>query len=168
MSGTISVPISTGLFLRLYEFLKEHGSSRDPVDVVDSAIEYWMSNAEWKAADLMPETTTASRHHGYFWKPMLLPPGTVVRMKYKGQTHEATVVENDLVFNGERLSPSEFANRVANGTTRNAWNDLLIRRPLDREFQPAKSLRDPPTMTVDDLKHHLRNKKQGIGEGSNG
>jgi hypothetical protein len=151
MSGAVGVPVSTGLFLQLYDFLKEHGSDRDPVDVIETAIEYWMSNAEWKAADLMPETSPEPRHYGYFWKPLLLPPGTVIRMKYKRKVSEASIVGDDFVFAGEKISPSEFANRVANNTNRNAWRDLLIRRPHDREFQLADDLRRPP-LTLEDLK----------------
>jgi hypothetical protein len=150
MSGTIGVPVETGLFLQLYDFLKECGSDRDPVDVVQTAIEYWMANAEWKANDLMPETAPPQRHRGYFWKPLLLPPGTVVRMTYKKTTHEAKVVGDDFIYLGEKTSPSMFANKVAGGTSRNAWNDLLVRRPHDREFVPADDLRTP-TANLDDL-----------------
>jgi hypothetical protein len=151
MSGDVCIPVSTGLFLRLYDFLKEHGSDRDPVEVVETAIEYWMSNAEWKAADLMPETVPERHHHGYLWRPLLLPPATKIRMKYKGETHYAAIVGDQFVFDGESISPSEFANRVADGTNRNAWRDLWIKRPHDSEFHLADDLRRP-TATLDDVK----------------
>jgi hypothetical protein len=154
MTGTVCIPVSTGLFLKLYDFLKEHGSDRDPVEVVETAIEYWMSNAEWKADDLMPETVRERHHHGYHWKPLLLPPATKIRMKYKGETHYAAVVDDQFVFNGESISPSEFANRVAQGTNRNAWRDLWIKRPHDSEFHLADDLRRP-TLTIADLKQAL-------------
>ena len=47
MMSAISVPISTQTFLGLAEFLREKGSDRDPVEVIDSAIDYWMNNADW-------------------------------------------------------------------------------------------------------------------------
>ncbi len=152
MGESICVPVHTGLFLKLSDFLRERGSGRDPVDVVESAIEYWMDNADWKTADLMPDTIIERQHHGYMWRPLLLPPATKVRMKYKGEIHHATVIGNNLIFNGESITPSEFANRVANGTNRNAWRDLWIRRPHDAEFQLADDLRSPPA-TLDDLQN---------------
>ncbi len=144
MSSEVSIPVGTGLFLQLYDFLKKHGSDRDPVEVVSTAIEYWMSNAEWKVNDLMPEVATV-RHLGYHWKPLLLPPATKVRMRYKGETRYASVIGDDFVYEGESMSPSEFANRVANGTSRNAWRDLWIKRPHDSDFHLAEDLRRPPT-----------------------
>jgi len=150
MSGEIGIPVSTGLFLRLYDFLRERGSDRDPVEVISTAIEYWISNADWKASDLMPERATA-RPLGYHWKPLLLPPATKVRMKYKGKTYYASVIGDAFVYEDESISPSEFANRVAGGTNRNAWRDLWIKRPHDPEFRLADDLRRP-TMTVAEVK----------------
>jgi len=162
MSSEIGIPVSTGLFLRLYDFLKEHGSDRDPAEVVSTAIEYWMDNAAWKASDLMPESASA-RPIGYHWRPLLLPPATKVRMKYKGGIHYASVVGDAFVYEGESMSPSEFANRVAGGTNRNAWRDLWIKRPHDAEFHLADDLRRP-AITVSDLKHLVPSKTEEEAE----
>jgi hypothetical protein len=47
---------------------------------------------------------------------------------------------DDLLFNDQVMSPSEFANKVA-GSSRNAWRDLEVRRPVDDEWKTASSLR---------------------------
>ena len=140
-TSTISVPVSTDLFVRLVDFLRERGSDRDPVAAVDSAIEYWLDNASWKAEDLMPEVFERKNFLGYMWKALLLPPGTQVRMTYKGNTYHAAVEGDNFVYESRKMTPSEFANTVAEGTARNAWRDLWIKRPRDREFRLADELR---------------------------
>jgi hypothetical protein len=140
-TSTISPPIRTERFIELVDFLRERGSDRDPVDVIDAAIEYWMTNAESKMEDLMPEVFEQPKHLGYHWRPLLLPPGTQIRMTYKGRTSHAEIVGDDFIHDGNKLSPSAFANMVADGTSRNAWRDLWIKRPSDREFQLADDLR---------------------------
>ena len=137
----ISSPIRTERFIELVDFLRQRGSDRDPVDVIDTAIEYWMTNAEGKMEDLMPEVFEQPKHLGYHWRPLLLPPGTQIRMTYKGRTSHAEIVGDDFIHDGNKLSPSAFANMVADGTSRNAWRDLWIKRPSDREFQLADDLR---------------------------
>lgn len=44
-------------------------------------------------------------------------------------------------YEGNSYSPSEFARVVANNTSRNAWRDLLIKRPGDTEWTLADDLR---------------------------
>jgi hypothetical protein len=141
ITSTISIPISTDRFVRLVDFLREKGSGRDPVDAVGGAIDYWIENADWKTKDLMPEVFEEPKHLGYHWKPLLLPPGTKVRMTYKSETFHAAVDGDDFIYDGKKMSPSEFANTVASGTARNAWRDLWLKRPTDRDFRLADELR---------------------------
>jgi hypothetical protein len=140
-TSEVNVPIPTGKFVELVDFLREKGSDRDPVEVVSVAIDYWMDNADWKTEDLMPEVFERPAYLGYHWKTLLLPPGTQARMTYKGTTYHANVEGDDFLYQGKKMSPSEFANTVAGGTARNAWRDLSIKRPLDRGFRPADELR---------------------------
>lgn len=78
---------------------------------------------------------------GYHWAPLFLPNGTLVRMVYQKETFNAAVKNNKIEFDGQSLSPSEMARRVAKGTNRNAWRDLLIKRPGDTDWQLADELR---------------------------
>ena len=136
--STISVPVSTTQFLVLCEYLQKNGCDRDPVDVISSAIDYWMENASWKSEDLMPEIRRSDK--GYAWKDIFLPHGTSIRMKYKNDWFYATVNVDQVIYDGKSLSPSEFANKVT-GTSRNAWRDLWIKRPQDSEWIFADILR---------------------------
>ena len=140
-TSTLGVPVSTELFVRLVDFLREKGSDRDPAATVVDAIEYWLENAAWKTEDLMPEVVERPNFHGYVWKSLLLTPGTRIRMTYKGKTSHAEIVGDDFLYEGKKISPSEFANTVADGTARNAWRDLWIKRPRDRDFRLADDLR---------------------------
>jgi len=78
---------------------------------------------------------------GYHWTPLFLPNGTLIRMEYKKQISQATVKNNKIDFNGQTYSPSELASVIASGTNRNAWRDLLIKRPDDRDWCLADELR---------------------------
>jgi hypothetical protein len=135
METRIAVPIPTQLFLQLAEFLRSKGDARDPVTAVYDAIDYWMSNADWK-----PELLRQSSGQGYQWKSLFMPEGTEVRMQYKGRYHYAKVEGDYLVHEGEPTSPGSMANTVAS-SSRNAWKDLWIKRPTDPEWRLADDLR---------------------------
>ena|SRR5438876_2762903 len=146
LTSTMNPPIATAKILKLAAFLKEHGSDRDPVEVIETAIDYWMENAAWKKSDLMPETTVHDEARGYTWKSLFLPAGTMVRIKYEGSFTYAKVEGDYLVYRGERVSPNQFAMKVT-GTARDAWRDLWIRRPTDADYRIADDLRDPSTVS---------------------
>ncbi|HYH23378.1 MAG TPA: hypothetical protein VD995_32585 [Azospirillum sp.] len=141
----INVPVQTDVFLSLVDFLRKQGSDRDPVATVTTAIEYWMDNASWKQADLMPEIFETG---GYRWKEVFLPHGTMLRIRFKGAYHYAKVLGDQILYEDKPVSPSEFANAVTK-TTRNAWRDLEVRRPGDAEWLPAGALRADKSNTSD-------------------
>jgi len=137
----ISIPFPTESFLQLAAFLREQGSSRDPVVVIEDAVEYWIDNASWKKEDLMRETIVGPDSRGYMWKNVFLVQGTLLRMKKKGGAFEYAKVEGDcLVYKGESLSPNQFAFKVA-GNARDAWRDVWVKRPMDQDYVPANFLR---------------------------
>ncbi len=137
----ISIPFPTESFLQLAAFLREHGSTKDPVVAIRNAVDYWIDNASWKKEDLMPETIISSGSRGYMWKNVFLVQGTLLRMKKKGGAFEYAKVESDFpVYKGESLSPNQFAFKVA-GNTRDAWRDVWVKRPMDQDYVPANSLR---------------------------
>ena len=143
MNTQISVPFPTALFIELANFLSEQGSKRDPVEVIATAIDYWMQNAGWKQDDLMPEIrNTESR--GYTWKykdrNIFLPHGTEIRMPYKGQYHYAKVEGDNVRYKGDIVSPGALANAVTK-SSRNAWRDLWIKRPGEKEWTLADDIR---------------------------
>ena len=140
MSTQISVPIPTGQFLELVDFLREQGDDRDPVAAVSDAVDYWLNNAGWKP-ELVSRPNPDSR--GYSWKSLFLPHGTEIRMRYKGEYHYATVNGDEVLYEGNPVTPAVLANTITQ-SSRNAWRDLWIKRPGDREWNLAEDLRNPP------------------------
>ena len=132
----ISVPIATSTFIGLVDFLRERKSSRDPLEVIESAIDYWMDNAEWKEEILSPSSLAT----GYSWKTVFLPSGTVLRIRYDSEYHYAKVEGDKLTYEGRTVSPNQFAMMVA-GCARDAWRDLWVKRPGDTDFVVANSVR---------------------------
>lgn len=135
MQSQVSIPVPTQLFLDLAEFLRTKEDARDPVIAVWDAIDYWMSNADWKS-----ELLRKCSGRGYQWKSLFLPDGTDVRMQYKGQYHYAKVDGDHLVHQGNPTTPAGLANTIA-GSSRNAWRDLWVKRPADTEWHLADDLR---------------------------
>ena len=82
---------------------------------------------------------------GYQWGTVFLPNGTQVRMTYGGQDSYAEIRHGGLFFGEERMSPSQFARRVANNTNRNAWRDLYMKFPGEKWWKLGDSLRRPVT-----------------------
>jgi hypothetical protein len=140
MKTHVSIPVPTDVFLGLAAFLREEGSDRDPVEAVAVAIEYWIENASWKQADLMPETIGK----GYTWRykdaHLFLPPGTEIRMRYKGQNHYAKVEGDQIIYAGKPVSPAGLANTITS-SSRNAWRDLWIKFPGEKDWTLADTRR---------------------------
>lgn len=147
METQLSVPVNTSTFLKLVDFLREQGSDRDPVEVVETAIFYWIDNASWKREDLMPELYI-SEARGFTWKYkdayLFLPHGTEIRMRYKDKYHYAKVDGDDIKYQGESVSPGSLTTLIT-GSSRNAWKDLWIKRPDASEWKLA-----------DDCRRHVR------------
>ena len=135
MKTQIAVPVGTEQFLELADFLRSNNDPRDPVDVVATAIEYWMDNASWK-----PELLSESDTRGYQWKSLFLGDGTQIRMQYKGTYFYAKVEGDEIIYQGKSISPGSLANTIA-GSSRNAWRDLWIKRPDDKEWKLADDCR---------------------------
>ena len=135
MKSYISVPVLTEQFLELANFLRSNNDPRDPVDMVTNAIDYWIDNASWK-----PELLSESDTRGYQWKNLFLPDGTQIRMQYKGSYSYAKVEGDVVIFNEKPISPASLANTIA-GSSRNAWRDLWIKRPDDKEWKLADECR---------------------------
>lgn len=75
------------------------------------------------------------------WKELEIPGGSEVRMQYGGGYHHAKVANGKIVDSDGEFSPSEWASKIAQGTSRNAWRDLYFRFPGRKEWQSATFLR---------------------------
>lgn len=75
------------------------------------------------------------------WKMVTVPAGAEVRMNYGGSEHLAKIAHGKIVDLDEEFSPSEWASKVAGGTSRSAWRDLWFRFPGEKDFVAALVLR---------------------------
>jgi hypothetical protein len=149
------VSIPTDLFVRLLQHLHSPGSSFvDPDAAVAEAVEQWLKGQGTHLLDEDMWTEEYEGHlaedyaryliedqpRGYAWKGLWLPDGTDLRMRYKGKTFYAQVRGDDLLYDGAPSSPAQMVNSITR-TNRNAWRDLWIKTPRDKEFIPAEQAR---------------------------
>ena len=76
------------------------------------------------------------------WKEISVAPGSEVRMPYGNKHYYATIRNGRIVDDGKAYSPSEWASKIAGGTSRNAWRDLWFKEPLSKTWVPAQLMRD--------------------------
>lgn len=134
----VAILIPTELFFRLQHCFEESGAAFDPTEALSGAVEYFLDNASWKP-ELVPQPEPFDR--GFLWKELFLPHGTQLRMKYQSRYFYAAVEDDEIIYEGEPVSPSGFTISVT-GTSRNAWADIEVKRPNDTTWVRAKSLRE--------------------------
>lgn len=128
---TVQLPPRT--YLALAAYLQQSGSGADASEVAATAIDQWLAEALTRT-----ETSRAGAGagRGYQWKSLFLPAGTRLRMSFDGKLSYAEVDGDEIMFQGESVSPAQLANRIA-GSTRNAWRDLWILFPGERQWKLA-------------------------------
>ncbi len=78
---------------------------------------------------------------GYHWSVLFLPNGTRLKMEYKGKEYFAFVKNSSIYYENEYFSPSEWARRIANNTSRNAWRDIHVQFNGEKEWILSDVLR---------------------------
>lgn len=136
MNTTMTVQVPTDTLLKLIERLRRRGGSQDISEAMTLAVERWLADP----AAFAPGADPAGLH-GYQWKTLFLPEGTVLKSWSYGENNYACVEGDQIIHNGRAVSPNQFAQSFAR-STRNAWHDLFIRRPGDKTFKTASRLRD--------------------------
>jgi hypothetical protein len=136
MNTTVAVQVPTDTLLQLIQKLSRRGGSQDISEAITKAIECWLEDPARFAPGADPEDM-----HGYQWKSLFLPEGTVLKSWSYGENNYARVEADQIIHNGRAVSPNQFAQSFAR-STRNAWQDLFIRRPGDKTFKLACRLRD--------------------------
>lgn len=129
----VSVQISSGLFLELAKYLQEFGDERDPAEIVEAALNSWLSVARGESPEVIVR--------GFQWKQLFLPEGTELKMNYRGTHAFAKVVGDAVVYGGRSTTPNRFVAEVA-GTARNAWEVLWLRLPGQRYWKNAMFIRN--------------------------
>jgi hypothetical protein len=97
---------------------------------------------QWRKEDVAAAEASRTRAKPLVWKLVEIPAGSKVRMQYNGTHHYAEVGSGAIIDDGQRFSPSEWARKVADDTSRNAWRDIWVKFPRTSEWVAATTLRE--------------------------
>jgi hypothetical protein len=163
--STIYIPMSRELYDDIVRF---SDGALDPAALAENQLENWIARdlefgdgEHWgerfaevagkyaphvlQALDAEQEEALArlrQSNRPLVWKEVSIPAGSDVRMAYAGTHQYAKVERGSIVDEGVSYSPSEWASKVAGGTSRNAWRDLWFRQHGSKDWLPAQALRD--------------------------
>lgn len=135
---TFPVHVPFKAYDSLASYMEEVRCTLDITQVVTMAISDWIRQSRMRAAEAPSEKTA-----GYLWKDVFLPSGTRLRTKAAGQIAYALVQGNELLCEGRRLSPSQFANALG-GANRSAWRFVWVKLPYEDQWVAASELRKRP------------------------
>lgn len=135
MKSTMTLQVDTDTLLQLISLLKIRGGAQDLSSAINSAIVLWLREQSQLAAGCDPASV-----RGYQWKSLFLPEGTELRSWSYGEHNYARVVGDEIIHRGKAVTPNQFAQSFAR-SMRNAWVDLSVRRPEDKQFRMARLLR---------------------------
>ena len=127
----VCVPLPTELYLSLAE--------RFP-DRISTVLE----NISWDYLERTEDDFISTPVGGIAWGALTLPNGTQLRVK-KSHSNEYGYgeVENEkIMYLGKMVgSPSQFSRKVKKNTSVNAWINIEIKRPIDRDWKLANTFR---------------------------
>jgi len=135
MDATEGLPIESRLVQRLQAHLMRRGGAPDLQQALNAAIEMWLAEQSKLRIGSDPASV-----RGYQWKSLFLSEGTLLCTRSYGEDQYARVQDDEIIFRGRSVSPNRFAHWAGRGT-RNAWNDIYVRRPQDKFYIPASRLR---------------------------
>jgi len=126
----VSVPLPTALVKALLT-RSPHGIS----SLIENVVYDYLDRTE---EDFMLPLKTEGVH----WESLFLPSGTAVRTKYFGEYKTASVDGECILWDGKTYpSFARLTNAMRGGTMNNAWNELQIKRPTDKTWIAAQSIR---------------------------
>jgi hypothetical protein len=134
MDALRAAPAAPHLLQELADHLKMSGNTNSIAQVTNDAIRAWID------ADKARSPQAAEPSRGYQWKTVFLPDSTELRMECAGTKHYARVVGDNIIYAGRSVSPRGMTLAVA-GDGRNAWRDLWIRLPGERNWKSATRCR---------------------------
>jgi hypothetical protein len=147
----IYVPLPVDLYA---ELIRRSGRSnvaiyienqvREFLDFTEGNPDIWSAEYIEKHAEQLDddfEEKYGNPTRGYQWQNVFLPNGSQIRMTYSGEYSYAEIRNEKLLFNEESMTPSEFAKKVANNTSRNAWRDIYVRFAGEGSWKFANNLR---------------------------
>lgn len=136
MKEACPIHLSMAVFRALGEHVGDMWYSERMESALETAVVEWIARqkAEGDCSVRKPSV------RGYQWKQLFLPEGTLLRTVLGGGSHDAVVTGDHIIFNGNIITPSEFANCVG-ARRRSAWHTLWILLPGESEWKSADSLR---------------------------
>ena len=134
--NAIASQVPPSLMGELTMHLRKSGSQLSPAQAAAAAIRAWIASQEHPA----PKATIAGSGRGYQCKSLFLPEGTELRRSTARSTYHASVIGDDVIFNGRKISPRGLTLAIAE-EGRNAWRDLWLQFPGERHFVPATRCR---------------------------
>jgi hypothetical protein len=132
-SPCTSIPISIELYQQLASVSVLGGFKQEAWEIGAAAIREWMIRNN-------PDSFAMPATSGYQWKHVFLPNGTLLRTIFNGKNFHCLVEEDHILYNGQKVSPSGFANGVG-GVRRNAWKVIWILFPNSSVWKLAGALR---------------------------
>jgi len=153
MDQKISIPFSVEI---IYEMLLRSGPKTDISTWIENVVMDYLERTEhnegWQdayyeyldrqtgIADFREKFGDANK--GYRWQSVDLPNGTQLYMEYKKKKYYASVQFEKVIYEGKSFSPAQLVRKIADGTTRNAWRDIYVKKPGDKEWTLADVLRN--------------------------
>jgi hypothetical protein len=128
-----SLPISQELYQQLASACINSGFKQETWEIGAAAIREWMIRNN-------PDSFAMPATSGYQWKHIFLPNGTLLRTIFNGKNFHCLVDDDQILYNGKKVSPSGFANAVG-GVRRNAWKVIWILFPNSSVWKLAGTMR---------------------------
>lgn len=132
-SPDMTLPISFEIYQQLVSASVKSGFSQEIWEIGAAAIRDWMARND-------PDSFPMPSLSGYQWKQVFLPNGTVLRTIFNGKNFHCRVEDDEIVYDGKKVSPSGFVNAVG-GVRRNAWKVVWVLLPNSSVWKSAGSLR---------------------------
>jgi hypothetical protein len=129
----MDIPISLKVYHQLIGAAQKTGYQKEDWEIAAEAIDEWMRRHA-------PDALAMSAATGYQWKNLFLPNGTLLRTVFGGKNHHCLVEGDRILYNGQAVSPTGFANAVG-GIRRNAWRSIWILFPDSKDWKLADTLR---------------------------
>lgn len=129
----MDIPVSLEIWKQLTGASFDTGYAKEDWEIAAEAISEWMRRHN-------PDAIPMPLVHGYQWKSVFLPDGTLLRTVSGGKNHHCLIEGDKILYNGQAVSPSGFVN-AAGGIRRNAWRCTWILFPDSKEWKLADTLR---------------------------
>lgn len=106
---------------------------------------------DWEKKDAERVAAKLAKVSPLVWKDVTVPAGSEVRMQYDGTYHYGKVKEGRIADEDGTFTPSEWASKVAAGTSRNAWRDLWFKFPGVSVWVSAMNLREQAKQIIGEV-----------------